>query len=72
MEIELSDAGAQEGSLTFYSMKPLVVAGAKNCKVTSVDNFGDNLWKVNITGRQWGKPQSIQLKVSSASGGNKQ
>jgi hypothetical protein len=64
MDIELSDAGAQEGSLTFFSKKPLAAADAKNCRVTSVENLGDNLWKVNVTGRQWNKPQSIQLQIN--------
>jgi hypothetical protein len=63
VEIELSDAGAQEGALTFYSKKPLVAAVSEHCKVTSVDKLDDNLWKVNITGRQWGKAQKISLNV---------
>lgn len=64
IEIELSDAGAQEGSLTFYSENVLAGAGSENCQVTSVENLGDNLWKVNIAGRLWGKAQSIQLTVN--------
>ena len=64
IEIELSDAGAQEGSLTFYSENVLAGAGSENCQVTSVENLGDNLWKVNIAGRLWGKVQSIQLTVN--------
>jgi hypothetical protein len=55
------EAGAQEGALTFYSQKPLVAAGSENCSVTSIENIGDNLWQVNIAGRQWGKEQSIKL-----------
>lgn len=66
--IDFSDAGAREGSLTFYSDKPLAAAGAENCVVTSVDTLGGSLWRVNITGRQWGKPQCIRLKVISANG----
>jgi alpha-galactosidase len=62
--IELSDAGAQEGSLTFYSKKTLAAAGSENCKVTSVENLGDNLWQVNITGRLWGTSQVVSLKVN--------
>jgi len=61
VKIDLSDAGAQEGSLTFYSKQALTAAGSENCTMTSVENLGDNLWKVNITGRQWGKDQSITL-----------
>jgi len=61
--IELSNAGAQDGSLTFYSKKTLAADGSKNCNVTSVENLGGNLWKINISGRQWGKSQSIELNV---------
>lgn len=59
--VEFSDAGAQSGSLTFYSEKPLAVAGAENCRVTGVESLGDNLWKVSIAGRLWDKPQSVSL-----------
>ena len=61
--IELSDAGAQEGSLTFYSQKALVAVSAENCKVNSVENLGDNLWQVNIAERKWNTAQSIQLQI---------
>ncbi|MDD2598728.1 MAG: alpha-galactosidase [Kiritimatiellae bacterium] len=60
---DLSDAGAQAGSLTFYSENPLGIAGSENCNVTSVVSPGDNLWQVNITGRKWGKAQSISLTI---------
>ena len=63
VEIEFSDAGAQEGGVTFYSTKPLVAATSENCHVSSVDKLGDNLWKVNITGRQWGKAQRLALSI---------
>jgi alpha-galactosidase len=61
--VELSDAGAQEGSLTFHSKKALAVAGSENCKVVAVENLGDNLWKVKITGRKWGQAQKLSLKI---------
>ena len=64
IEIDLSDAGAQEGSLTFYSKKPLAAAGSENCEVTSVQDLGDHLWRVNISGRQWGAEQSVLLHVT--------
>jgi alpha-galactosidase len=63
VRIVFSDAGAQEGSLTFFSRKPLAEDMARNCKVTSVENLGGNLWRVGINSRQWGKPQSIMLKI---------
>jgi hypothetical protein len=59
--IDLSDAGAQEGALTFYSKKPLKVAESESCQVVSVQNLGDNLWRVNVAKRQWGAEQSIAL-----------
>ena len=61
IKIDLSDAGAQKGSLTFYSKKPLKAVGSDNCRVTSVQNLGDNLWRVNIAGRLWGTKQFIEL-----------
>jgi hypothetical protein len=63
VEIDLSDAGAQDGSLTFYSGKALIPADSEHCRVTSVDDLGENLWRLNIAGRQWGKEQSVVLKI---------
>jgi hypothetical protein len=67
VKIDLSDAGAQDGSLTFYSGHPLKVAGSENCKVTSVKSLGDNIWQVNVAERQWSQPQSIELQVDAKS-----
>ncbi len=64
LKIELSDAGAQEGSLTFYSEQPLTAGSAENCTIRSVESLGQNLWKVNLSGRQWGKKQSVSLLCS--------
>lgn len=62
--IDLNDeAGAQEGSLTLHSTKVLAVGESENCDVTSVENLGENLWKVNLIGRQWGKKQLVTLIV---------
>jgi len=49
VKIDLSDAGAQEGSLTFYSKKPLKAVESDNCRVVSVQDLGDNLWRVNLS-----------------------
>jgi hypothetical protein len=49
--------------LTFYSKQALTPVDSENCKVTSVQDLGDNLWQVNISGRQWGKAQAITLGV---------
>jgi hypothetical protein len=61
--IDFSSAGAQDGILTFYSQRPLQSAGSENCHVTAVEDLGDNVWHVHLSGRQWGKEQSICLKV---------
>ena len=63
LTVELTDAGAQEGSLTFYSLAPLQALGSENCEITSVEDLGNFLWRVNLTGRQWGVPQSVQLSI---------
>ena len=65
VEILLTDAGAQDGSLTFHSTKPLAAEGSENCKITTVESLGDNLWRVDLQGRQWGKPQSVRLSIGS-------
>jgi hypothetical protein len=66
VEVLLTDAGAQDGSLTFHSAKPLAAEGAENCEVTAVESLGENLWRVDLKGRQWGKPQSIRLSIGAA------
>ena len=63
LEVLLSDAGAQSGSLTFQSIKPLEAAGSENCEIKAVESLGDNLWRIDIQGRQWGKPQSLRLTI---------
>lgn len=63
LTVELTDAGAQEGSLTFYSKAVLKAVASENCKITSVEDMGDNLWRVNLAGRQWGADQSMTLSV---------
>ena len=68
LEVLLTDAGAQNGSLTFHSTKPLAAIGADNCKIQAVESLGENLWRVDIEGRQWGKTQSIRLAIGSAKG----
>ena len=66
IEIRLSDAGAREGSLTFLSKGSLKALSAENCEIASVENSGGNIWKVNLTGRIWSKPQSLVLEVGTA------
>ncbi|HEG42524.1 MAG TPA: alpha-galactosidase [Phycisphaerales bacterium] len=61
--IELTNAGAKDGSLTFYSVRPLKALGSNGCNVTSVEKKGDNIWQVNISDRKWAKEQTITLLV---------
>jgi hypothetical protein len=63
VRIELSNAGAQAGSLMFYSMQPLVAAGSEGCTVISVEKAGENLWQVNLIDRKWAESQSIDLRI---------
>lgn len=66
LKVKLTDAGAQKGSLTFYSKAAIAAVSAENCEITSVENVGENLWRVDLTGRQWGKPQEIVLSVDGS------
>lgn len=63
LEVRLTDAGAQEGSLTFHSKRPLSAGAAENCSIAGVESLGNDLWRVDLKGRQWGKPQSVSLAV---------
>jgi alpha-galactosidase len=62
--LELGDAGAQDGALTFFSKRPLTAKASENCSVTSVKNLGGYIWQVNVSGRKWNTAQSIELQVS--------
>jgi hypothetical protein len=63
IEVNLTDAGAQNGSLTFHSAKPLKSDGSENCEITAVESLGDNLWRVDLKGRQWGTQQTIRIAI---------
>ena len=63
LKVELTDAGAQEGSLTFYSKRALQAVNAENCEITSVEDLGDNLWRVNLAARLFGTKQLVELSV---------
>jgi len=62
--LQLSDAGAQDGTITFFSRRRLTVKSAENCSVSSVKDLGENLWQVNVTGRKWNTAQSIELGIA--------
>lgn len=61
--VDLSDAGAQGGALTFHSKRALEASDSKNCSITSVDSIGENLWRVQVANRQWGEAQFLELKI---------
>jgi len=63
LTVELTDAGAQEGSLTFYSKKALKSVNAENCEITAVEDLGENLYRVNLAGRLFGTKQLVQLSI---------
>ena len=63
VELDLGGAGARNGSLIFHSQAPLKAGSARNCKVTSVEDLGENLWKVNLSDPDGSKPQSIELLI---------
>jgi hypothetical protein len=63
IEVVLTDAGAQNGSLTFHSAKPLKADGSENCEITAVESLGDNIWRIDLKGRQWGTQQTIRLAI---------
>jgi hypothetical protein len=64
--VELTDAGAREGDLFFWSAKPLEVESSSGLELGSVKNAGENVWKVTVKGRQSGKPQTLQLKAKTS------
>lgn len=63
--VDLTDAGAREGSLTFYSKKALEAVDAEGCEIVSVEDLGNHLWRVNLSERQWGQAQSVALSIDS-------
>ncbi|MGB2011662.1 MAG: glycoside hydrolase family 36 protein [Akkermansiaceae bacterium] len=64
MTIELNPAGAQQGTLTIHSDKPLTAGAAENCTIDKVESAGENLYKVHLSGRPWDTTQSITLNIS--------
>ncbi len=63
IEVVLTDAGAQEGSLTFVCEKVLQKDKAENCTIRSVESLGNDLWRVHIADRVWNADQKICLKL---------
>lgn len=62
--LDLGDAGAQDGALTFFSNRPLTAKTSENCSLTSVKDLGENIWQVNVSGRKWNTAQLIELQIN--------
>lgn len=67
LTIHLTDAGAQEGSLTFHSRIPLSPAGSEHCRISGIESLGDNLWRVDLKGRKFGQKQTVKLRYGADS-----
>ena len=63
MTIVLNPAGAQQGTLTIHSEKPLTAGEAANCTIDKIESAGEKLYKVYLGGRPWDKVQSITLNI---------
>jgi hypothetical protein len=61
IKIMLSSAGAQTGDLFFHSTKAIEAGSTENCLISSVQELGDNLWKVSVKERIWDSSQLIVL-----------
>lgn len=64
IRIELSDAGAREGDLFFFSKEPITAGGAQGCQIGGVESAGENIYKVHVLKRERGKPQQLLLKAA--------
>lgn len=61
--VTLTDAGAREGKLFFYSLPALKLAKAEGC-TAEVASAGENLWSVAIAKRERGKSNWIRLEAA--------
>ena len=61
--VTLTDAGAREGDLFFWSVKPLEVESSEGLEIGGLVGAGEHVWKVNVKSRQSGKPQTLQLRA---------
>ncbi|MBB3699554.1 alpha-galactosidase [Flammeovirga yaeyamensis] len=62
IKVELSDHGAQNGDIIFYSEKGIQANNSKNCEIEKVESLGNNLWRVSLSNRKWNEKQSFSLK----------
>ena len=61
--IDLTDAGARAGALYVHSTKPLCLGTVLGCRA-ELQSRGEGVWKVAISDRRRGEPQSIELADS--------
>ena len=61
--VKLTDAGAREGKLFYYSTHVLKLAGSEGCTAELV-SAGENLWSVSIAKRERGKPNEVRLEAA--------
>ena len=62
--VALTDAGAREGDLFFWSVKPLAVESHAGLEVGGLASAGEHVWKVTIRSRQFAQPQTLQLRAN--------
>jgi alpha-galactosidase len=64
MKIRLSDAGARTGKLFVYTPRALTLTRAVGCQAALSRANKKNIWIVNLSDRQHGKSQSIDLAIA--------
>ena len=62
--VALTDAGAREGDLFFWSVKPLEVESSAGLEAGELVNAGEHVWKLSVKSRQSDNPQSVQLRAN--------
>ena len=59
--VELTDAGARDGDLFFWSVKPLEVQSSAGLEAVGLVQAGEHVWKLSVKSRQPDKSQMVQL-----------
>ncbi len=59
--VTLTDAGARDGNLVFFSRRPLKLAAATGCKA-ELSSAGENLWNVALASRKREEPNVITVE----------
>ena len=61
MIIELTDAGAQHGTLFIHSWFPPVLRSIKGCTVSDISMVQPNFWRIQVNNREQKTTQRIEL-----------